>query len=479
MANNIVQYNSPLPPAPARSQARIAAGQGIANRFTSGISMPFPVLSLKGKCFTLKWNDQDHPFVANGAASPIDVVLVNSSPFNNKSWYARGYDGVSNDAPDCWSIDGVTPSNQAALKQSNTCAGCKWNQFGTALRQDGVPGRGKACADSRRLVLAWPDDLLKDDLGPVALRVPVTSHKMLKGYIDYLAKAGYEPNACVTRLHFVLQEAYPILTFAFVRPLHEEEYEMAIRWETDERTDRIMGAPPEGDEPSSARPEPSVGFASLGQPVAGAPPSDALYVAQKTYVPPAQAAAAAAPPPVQPASVVPPAAAPKPDGVFHPARAAEPASVIITLPDGRKYDPVTKQYIVEAPPPPPPAAAPSTVIDLPDGRKYDTATQKYVDDVPADMPADVGVATWKAPATAPSYDPQGTPGAEPPATPPKRQKKAAPAEAPAPEQVEAKTQQQAAAAAAPKANGPAQPSPKNLDSILAGLKPSQPTPPAA
>lgn len=464
--SNIVHYNSPLPPAPARSQARIAAGQGIANRFTSGISVPFPVLSVKGKVFTLKWNDEERPFVQNGAAAPIDVVLVNSSPYNNKSYYLRGYDGVSNDAPDCWSIDGVTPSPQAAARQSPTCASCKWNQFGTAMRQDGQPGRGKACADSRRLVLAWPDDLLQDQLGPVALRVPVTSHKMLKGYIDYLAKAGYEPNACVTRLHFVLQEAYPILTFAFHRPLSDQEYEAAMAWEKDERTDRIMGAPPEGDEPSGAREAAPQGFAALGQPAT--PPA---------YVPPQQSQAAAAPAPVTPTWTPPPAAAAPPPA----AQTTVQASAIITLPDGRKYDPVAKQYIVEPPLPAAPVQ-PSTVIDLPDGRKYDTATQQYVD-TPADVapatPADAGVATWKPPAAAPSYDPQGTPGAEPPATPPRRTKKTAPAAETDAGQAAEKTAAQAAATAAPKTNGPAQPSPKNLDSILQGLKPSQPSPPPA
>ena len=250
MANNVTNYNQPLPPAPAKSRARIEAGQSLRDRFVTGIAMPYPIMSIRGKEFAIKHAGQEHVL-----GTEVELILINSSDKMNKAFYEKGYDG-GNDQPDCFSFDAIKPDPSSPKLQSPTCIGCDWNKFRSARGQQGEVREGKACSDSRKLVLAFKNDLLSNQLGPIMLRVPVTSHQNLKAYVDYIARGGFEPNACTTKLTFARGPdgkvlSYPKLEFAFGEQLTDDEYELAMEWEHDERTERILSAPPEGEQPSS------------------------------------------------------------------------------------------------------------------------------------------------------------------------------------------------------------------------------------
>src|SRR5690606_31212610 len=118
--------------------------------------------------------------------------------------------------------DGIRPAADAQSPQATTCAGCKWNQWGSRITDSGK--KGKACADSRRLAVAAAGDLTN----PLLLRVPAASLVGLASYGKTLAKHGLKDfKAVVTSVSFDPNEAYPLLVFNFARFLTEEEYAAA------------------------------------------------------------------------------------------------------------------------------------------------------------------------------------------------------------------------------------------------------------
>lgn len=128
----------------------------------------------------------------------MDVIIVGSSHRN--VYYSGPYDPDNISNPDCFAFseDGddmeahenvpqamVPPASAdatgAARATERSCSGCWANAWGSAMR-DGRPTRGKACKETRRLILMAADVLEQED--PVAailaaelaiVDVPVTS----------------------------------------------------------------------------------------------------------------------------------------------------------------------------------------------------------------------------------------------------------------------------------------------------------------
>lgn len=86
--------------------------------------------------------------------------------------------------PDCASHDGITPSSQYDDVQSETCASCRHNRFGSAKDDAGNKLPGKACRNVKRVVLLRPDD----DSMPCILTVPPSSIKSFDEYMVFLRK---------------------------------------------------------------------------------------------------------------------------------------------------------------------------------------------------------------------------------------------------------------------------------------------------
>lgn len=419
MAQDVTQYNQPLPPAPARSRQRIEQGQSLRDRFVQGISMPYPILSIRGKEFALKHNGLEHVL----PSKDIDVILVNSSDKMNKAFYIKGYDG-GNDQPDCFSFDALKPDASAPHIQNPTCISCKWNLFGSAQSQDGTARKGKACSDSRKLVLVFPNDLVGNDLGPMMLRVPVTSHQNMKAYLDYIYNQGFDPNACVTTLRFARDAegkalSYPKLEFIFNRPLTDDEYDLADALVDDERTQRILQAPPEGDTASA----------------------DGVSQAQPVY----NAALGTRPRPVIHTERAQPAVQPRPQPTPEPRPEPKPE--------------------------PPPIAAKASgiaggIVNV-GGRRFNLDTQKWVDnEVEEKEQAEPEQSQgWTPPADAPSYSPEVTRGVTGPRT---RGRRSTP-----PQTIEASANPEPEPEPEPQPNGSARAAPKDLDSILEKMMPKR------
>ena len=210
--------------------AKFAGSAG--SELGGGIISSFAVVTYKGKEWKIKYRGEYRlvtrdDVYGDGSTDPsasIEVVLVKAPAHVSKVFYAKGFTEGDSGPPDCWSVNAIAPDAGAAHKQSKTCAGCPQNVFGTAQTRDGVGGKGKACADIKRVAVVPTKDI--DNLafgGPMLLRVPPDSLKEIKDYGAKLDQRGIPYNAVSTRVSFQQGVAHPKLVFSAVRMLDNDE----------------------------------------------------------------------------------------------------------------------------------------------------------------------------------------------------------------------------------------------------------------
>jgi hypothetical protein len=141
----------------------------------------------------------------------LDVVIVGANPGISKTWYATKWtQDVEPSGPDCYSMDGIRPAGDSPKKQSDVCALCPQNQWGSKISDQGA--KIKACSDSKRLAVVAAD---APD-GPVyLLTVPPASLKVLNQYHKELLMRSIPPEIVRTRVSFDTDVSYPKLTFSF------------------------------------------------------------------------------------------------------------------------------------------------------------------------------------------------------------------------------------------------------------------------
>jgi len=71
--------------------------------------------------------------------------------FTNRAWFRGAYNPKEKNAPDCKSMDCITPDANSPMKQADSCLACKWDQFGSAAQ-----GKGKACREKLWLFIVNP-----------------------------------------------------------------------------------------------------------------------------------------------------------------------------------------------------------------------------------------------------------------------------------------------------------------------------------
>lgn len=231
--SNVIPFESGNLPAHLRK----ADAASINNALTAGVTGGFPVLSIKGKAFTIVQGDSRNiitkPDDPDEPASNIQVVIIDANPNLSKVFYDSEYEEGSVAKPTCSSEDGKKPSADAQDPQAKNCATCPHNTWGS-----GKNGRGKACSDSRRLAVS-PAGQINE---PMLLRVPPASLKPLQEYGTMLAKRGVSFDAVVTKIRFEPGESSPKLVFSPVGFLDEEQYEEAQAMKSDEVVGQITGA---------------------------------------------------------------------------------------------------------------------------------------------------------------------------------------------------------------------------------------------
>lgn len=212
------------------------------NDLAAGVVSGFGIISYRGKVWRTKYRGEERDLMradGDGPRSSIEVVVVKGAANLSKIFYEQGYVEGSTAAPDCWSSNGVTPDAACTKKQSNACASCKQNAFGSRITPAGK--QGKACSDSKRLAIVPLEDIDNDVLGgPMLLRVPAASLGDLATFGTKMQGMGYPYNSIGIRIAFDTKEAYPKFVFSAIRPLTDEEAEKVLAYQSDPRVARIL-----------------------------------------------------------------------------------------------------------------------------------------------------------------------------------------------------------------------------------------------
>lgn len=218
---NIVPFEGSNLPSFLRAQETTGNIAAIAAAATG-----FPSISIKGKVFHLKRGDEKtlitKPDAPDEPAAALEVVILAIGPAADKyakTFYATGYTEGSDAKPTCYSDDGIAPAADSEEAQAKKCAVCPHNQFGSRISENG--GKGKACADTKRLAVAQATAI--ND--PMLIRVPAASLKAFREYAKLLASRGItESQAVVTKIGFDYSVAHPALTFKPVGFVDETTY---------------------------------------------------------------------------------------------------------------------------------------------------------------------------------------------------------------------------------------------------------------
>ena len=182
-------------------------------------------ISIKGNVFRMVAGGKE---IATNEDRAMNVIIVASASDNSRTYYEGQYKEGEAIRPACWSNDGKTPDKGVKEPQASACASCPQNIKGSGQ------GESRACRFSRRLAVVLEGDIEGDVYG---LTLPATSifgkgedGKMpLQAYATFLGQHNCPVTAVVTEMRFDIKSPTPKLTFKAVRPLTDEEDEIAVR----------------------------------------------------------------------------------------------------------------------------------------------------------------------------------------------------------------------------------------------------------
>lgn len=181
------------------------------------VSEAYLRVSIKGGYFKVN----DEKVGVKGEGKKFSAVILREVPVN--SYNAEAYDPQAPaQQPDCWSLGGLKPVPDVTDPQSDSCATCDHNKFGSAIdARTGKPGKGKRCGNNRRLVLK----VQGYDM-PVLMTLPPTSRKNMDNFLKMIS-AGEQKIpmfAAVTTFTFDEDEDYPKIKLELGKFLSVEEY---------------------------------------------------------------------------------------------------------------------------------------------------------------------------------------------------------------------------------------------------------------
>ena len=202
-------------------QKLMAATKNVVTETVGGTY--FPRISSARRRFSIIESGVDPEVICGADGKPvdhIDVVILGSNEGEYRTFYAGSYDpkAKEKDGPVCFSNNGIAPHPAAKQPQSDKCATCKQNVFGSKITEQGK--KSKACGTSKRLLVVSADDLG----GPIYLvNVSLTAIPALNVMTKNLVAGGLPLPAVVVRL--ALDEAVdvPVFTFNPIAVLDEKD----------------------------------------------------------------------------------------------------------------------------------------------------------------------------------------------------------------------------------------------------------------
>lgn len=200
----------------------------------SGLGATF--LSTKGGILTYRGN----PITGN----KLQCVIL-SAPIERLYYDAR-YDPTKLVGPKCFAIapvaTGMGPSDRAEGKQHDTCEGCPKNEWGSSANG----GKGKACRETRRLLLIPADSIGSVDAvnaaEVAALRPPVTSLKNYSTYVQTVATTLKRPPLAVISEIAITPDAKTQfkVTFSLVKAIDDMDIVRALLGRADKEVEKAI-----------------------------------------------------------------------------------------------------------------------------------------------------------------------------------------------------------------------------------------------
>lgn len=189
----------------------------------------FRILSAKGLRFTIKESGEeikDKRYVK--APGPIPVVILQHAKAAKRVFFTSKYVEGSDAEPDCVSDNGVSPRGDCANPQSDTCATCPQNAWGSRISNKGKQAR--ACQERRDLVVAIADERLIIGAEPMICKfsVPGGSLKSLGMFADELAKHGVSYRSVICELSFADDQSIAFNAVDFVQPDEQESIDVLM-----------------------------------------------------------------------------------------------------------------------------------------------------------------------------------------------------------------------------------------------------------
>ena len=140
---------------------------------------------------TLKVDGQTVP---NNTA---DVRVL--AAIGERSWYPEAFDADVAQVPACYALDSDEYHPDSTDPQSETCAECKWNKWGTAVNSRGEPAKGKACREGARVIVVPANVPLKS--APMyTAKIPVTSLNTITAFTSRCQQAQKLSGEFITTL---------------------------------------------------------------------------------------------------------------------------------------------------------------------------------------------------------------------------------------------------------------------------------------
>lgn len=213
MSTNMTLSNVQIPAhLAARIGVQSALTQSIAGGLSSGES--FARISIKGGRFRIVEGSAETVLDSN----TLEVVIVGANPHITKTWYLKPWTPDADaSAPDCFSFNGTTPDASSSNPQSDLCAQCPQNAWGSRITPQGKDI--KACADQKTLAIVAADDpegtIFQLQVTPAALAG-------LSKYHKELSMRGIPAEIVRTKISFDTDASFPKLTFAFGGFLDED-----------------------------------------------------------------------------------------------------------------------------------------------------------------------------------------------------------------------------------------------------------------
>jgi hypothetical protein len=200
----------------------------------ANLQASFAVLKIRGKNWRVRYRG-DETLIQMSAGTGhdgrplpeapvmhVDVVIVGVASAISKKWFNGGYADGESRAPDCFSIDGMSPDPASALKQNTHCATCPQNIWGSVTTESGR--KAKACRDGRRIAVVPGSDIANETFGgAMLLDIPPTSLTNLDAYSRQLERNQADMSMVVTRISFNPDVTHQELVFRAMRWVESAE----------------------------------------------------------------------------------------------------------------------------------------------------------------------------------------------------------------------------------------------------------------